>query len=242
MKQALEAYEPLNTLKSISQDIWIVDGAEIRMPIGPLAIPFTTRMTVVRLSSGRIWLHSPIGWQEALANAIEELGAVSYIVAPNGLHHLYVAEWQRAYPGAKVFMAPGLEKKGLSASTLDDSAPSDWAGEIEQVVAFGGVINEMVFFHRSSQTLILTDPIENFEPGRVRSRFWRFIMRLVSAMDPDGKAPLDLQLSFIRHRKRLRKVVQRMIAWEPERVILAHGRCYEKDGVGELRRAFRWIL
>jgi hypothetical protein len=33
-----------------------------------------------------------------------------------------------------------------------------------------------------------------------------------------------------------------MIAWNPERVILAHGRWYERDGAQELRRAFRWVL
>jgi hypothetical protein len=32
------------------------------------------------------------------------------------------------------------------------------------------------------------------------------------------------------------------VAWQPERIILAHGRWYEKDGTEELRRAFRWLL
>lgn len=32
-----------------------------------------------------------------------------------------------------------------------------------------------------------------------------------------------------------------MIEWNPERVIMAHGRWYEHDGVAELKRAFRWL-
>jgi hypothetical protein len=33
-----------------------------------------------------------------------------------------------------------------------------------------------------------------------------------------------------------------MMAWEPERIIIAHGRWYEGNAVAELRRAFRWVL
>lgn len=33
-----------------------------------------------------------------------------------------------------------------------------------------------------------------------------------------------------------------MIAWTPDRIVLAHGRCYDKDAGAELRRAFRWVL
>ncbi|HEX7657508.1 MAG TPA: DUF4336 domain-containing protein, partial [Sphingomonas sp.] len=62
------------------------------------------------------------------------------------------------------------------------------------------------------------------------------------AVDPDGKAPIDMRATFWRHRDRLRAAVRTMIAWGPERVILAHGRWYDRDGAAELRRAFRWAL
>jgi hypothetical protein len=32
-----------------------------------------------------------------------------------------------------------------------------------------------------------------------------------------------------------------MIGWDPARIILAHGRWYERGGADELRRAFRWL-
>jgi len=37
-------------------------------------------------------------------------------------------------------------------------------------------------------------------------------------------------------------VVERMLSWKPERVIIAHGRCFERDGVAVLRRAFAKVL
>ncbi|KPP94803.1 DUF4336 domain-containing protein [Erythrobacter sp. HL-111] len=238
----LVPYAPLDTLKPVADDIWIADGGEVRMPFGPLAVPFTTRMTIVRLSQGRLWLHSPIAWHDGLAAGIARLGAVAFIVAPNDLHHLFVKPWHEAFPQARVFMAQGLAKKGVAGSVLGDAAPDGWAGEIDQRVARGAVIDEAVFFHRASRTLILTDLIENFEPRRVRSRFWRTLSRLAGNRDPDGKAPLDLRLSFAGRRRDLRAVARQMIAWQPERVILAHGRWYDRDGTQELRRAFRWIL
>lgn len=127
-------------------------------------------------------------------------------------------------------------------STLDEIPPAAWADAIDQVLVPGDLLTEVDFFHRASRTLILTDLIENFEPDRVRKRFYRWLMRVSGAADPDGKAPFDMQLSFFRHRKAVRAAVEKMIAWGPERIIIAHGRWYDGNALSELRRAFRWVL
>ena len=99
----------------------------------------------------------------------------------------------------------------------------------------------MVFFHRASRTLILTDLIENFEREKVS--FWhRPLIALAGTQDPDGKAPIDMRWSFRSGRAALRATVEELLSWAPERVILAHGRWYDHDGTAELRRAFRWVL
>ena len=66
-------------------------------------------------------------------------------------------------------------------------------------------------------------------------------MRLAGAADPDGKAPADLRLTFFGRKDEARTSLERMLAWKPEKVIMAHGRWYERDGTEELRRAFRWL-
>ena len=53
---------------------------------------------------------------------------------------------------------------------------------------------------------------------------------------------LAARLAFAGRRERLRAAVRRMIAWDPERAVMAHGRIYGKDGAAGLRRAFRWLL
>jgi len=76
----------------------------------------------------------------------------------------------------------------------------------------------------------------------VRGLLMRTLVRLGGAADPDGKAPLDMRMSFLRHRGALRAAVRRMLAWQPDAVIVAHGRWYPHGGEAELRRAFRWVL
>ncbi len=239
-------YLPLNTLKPVADAVWTVDGPEIGMRYLGTTLPFPTRMTVVRLPSGEIWIHSPTAWDEGLARTVEKLGRVAFLIAPNTLHYWYLPEWQVAFPNTVSYGAPGVARKARRNiridRTLGDEPPAEWAGAFDQCLAPGSLLTEVDFFHRASKTLILTDLIENFEPARIRKRWLRWAVRAFGAADPDGKAPYDMQWSFIGHRRELRAAVERMISWGPERILLAHGRSYDRNGVSELRRAFRWVL
>lgn len=247
MKQnAYEPYRPLETLKPFADDIWTVDGPEISMNAVGLSIPFPTRMTVVRLPGGDLWIHSPIALTEQLAAAIDQLGPVRHLIAPNTLHYWYLPEWQERFPDARSYGAPDLTRRAKRPlrldETLGDVPPRAWKETFQQCVTRGPALSEVDFLHRPSRTLILTDLVENFELGRVRSRLLRWLIRAAGAADPDGKAPIDMRLSFIGHRKEVRKAARKMREWSPQGIILAHGRCYHADGTAELERAFRWIL
>lgn len=245
-KPLIAPYEPLDVLKPVAPDIWIVDGPEIRFAYFGLKLPFPTRMTVVRLPDGGLWVHSPIAPDAGLFEQIEAIGPVRFLIAPNNLHYWWVPDWTARFPEAVVYGSPGIEKSAKRPIRIDqhlgDTSPAAWAGTIDQVLVAGAMLTEVDFFHRPSRTLILTDLIENFEPERIRSWFYRTLVRWSGAADPDGKAPADMRATFLLHRAALRAAVERMIAWQPERVIIAHGRWYESDGTRELRRAFRWVL
>lgn len=245
----LSLYEPLDSPKPVAPGLWIVDGPPIRMrfPLG-LQVPFTTRMTLVRLSDGGLWVHSPTRLTPALAEQVAALGPVRHLVAPNFIHYAGIPAWSAAFPEARCWGAPGVEARaaqhGVSLrldAALGDAPPPEWSADLDQLL-FGGsaVMREVVFFHRASRTAVLTDLIENFEAHRVHPR-WRWLLRLSGAVDPDGKAPMDMRASF-RDRDAARASLERLLAWEPERVILAHGRWYTQGGAAELRRAFRWLL
>lgn len=245
---AVQPYEPLDTLIPVAEDLWIVNGPIIQMAFPGFALPFPTRMTVVRLRSGSLWVHSPTRLSEELAAQIDALGPVAHLVSPNAIHYAAIPDWAARWPAALAWASPGVRERAASQGVqiafqadLEDHPPAAWAEEIDQLIFRGSrVLPEVVFFHRASRTLVLADLIENFERARVRGPLW-WLVRLAGAADPDGKAPLDLRSSYCGRRDQARASLARVLAWEPERVILAHGRWYERDGAAELRRAFRWL-
>lgn len=237
-------YEPLNTPKPVADDLWIVDGPAIRF----YGMPFSTRATIVRLSGGGLWVHSPTALDAGLAEAVAALGLVRHLVAPNWIHYAHVRDWQARFPEALAWAAPGVAKRAESRGMairfdrdLGQDAPADWAGEIDQMIVRGSKIHrEAVFSHRVSRTLILTDLIENFEADKLG--FWmRLITRIGGMQAPNGRMPPDMRASF-RDRAVLREDLARMIAWQPDRVILSHGACIEADAELALRRAFRGLV
>lgn len=246
--EPIRLYEPVDVPVEAAPGLWIVDGPLIWMDMGlGLKVPFTTRMTIVRLQDGSLWLHSPIRATPELCARVAALGRVAHLVSSNFIHYAGIPGWAAAFPEARAWAAPGVkeraQKHGFEVhfdDELRDEAPAAWAGEIDQhIFAGSSVMREVVFFHRESRTLVLTDLIENFEPDRV-AQPWRLLLRAAGAADPDGKAPIDMRATFSDHAA-ARSSRDRLLAWDPVRVVLAHGRWYTHDGTAELRRAFRWL-
>lgn len=241
-------YEPINVPKSIGDNIWIVDGPIVKMAMYGTAIPFPTRMTLVRLNNGDLWCHSPIALTDHLKSTIDELGTVRHLISPNKIHYAHIASWARAYPEATAWASPGVRDRAAAQgiavtfnADLAATAPAEWADDLEQLIFRGSrFMDEVVFFHQRTSTLILADLIENFEPQKVGS-IYRWLLRLAGAADPDGKAPFDFRMTFWGHKKQAQQCFQRLLAWQPEKIIIAHGRWYESNGIGELKRAFRWL-
>jgi len=134
-------------------------------PIRFSGMDLYSRMTIVKLSDGKLWLHSPCKPDPGLKSQIDEIGEVAYIVAPGNFHHLHVADIQTEYPEAETFLCPGLEKKrtGLEFDWILGNRPDPrWGSEFDQVLVQGTrFINEVAFFHRPTNTLILVDLLEN---------------------------------------------------------------------------------
>jgi hypothetical protein len=244
----MEIYEPLNTPKPLGEGLWVVDGPIERMAYLGGSIPFPTRMVVVRLGGGGLFLWSPTEPENGLRSRIEALGPIQHLVSPNRIHYAHVGAWKRAYPGATAWASPGVRERASAQrvevafdANLGDEPEPAWRDDLDQLVFRGSrYMEEIVFFHRGTRTVILADLIENFEPGKV-GKVSGLLMRLAGSLDPDGKAPLDLRLTFLGHKRQARASFERMLAWKPEKVIMAHGRPYYGDGAAELRRAFRWL-
>jgi hypothetical protein len=244
----MRLYEPVNTPKPFGENIWVVDGPVVRMAYFGGSVPFPTRMVVVRLGDGSLFVWSPVAPDGGLYSRVDALGPVRHLISPNKLHYAHIAAWKRAYPAATAWASPGVRQRAASQNIevvfdadLGDEAEPAWSDDLDQLVFRGSrFMEEVIFFHRTSSTVILADLIENFETGKL-DRIHGWVAHLAGAVHPDGKAPLDLRMTFLGRKKKARASFERMSAWNPDKVVMAHGRPYERDGAVELRRAFRWL-
>ncbi len=124
----------MQRLKAFGPDIWLCDGPVID---GAMGFQFPTRMVIIRLVQGKLFIWSPVALSEDLQNELSALGPIGHVVAPNTLHHVFLEPWWRAYPDARFHAAPGLLIK-LPDVRIDEELgtepPSAWAGQIDQVV------------------------------------------------------------------------------------------------------------
>jgi len=226
-------------LKPFGPDVWIADGPDA--VVGGFHYP--TRMAVIRLSDGRLFIWSPIQLTDILRAEVDTLGQVAHIVAPNSLHHLFLVEWKSAYPEAKVYAPPGLRKKRKDIAfdaDLVNAASPDWAGEIDQVLMQGNLITtEVVFFHVGSGTVLFTDLIQQL-PVSLFSGWRGLVAKLDLMVGPEPSVPRKFRFTFT-NRRAARDSLQRIFAWPAEKVLMAHGTPVEKDAPAFLRRAFGWL-
>lgn len=226
---------------SLAEDIWTVEGPEVVFA----GAPMHTRMTVVRLSGGGLWIHSPIPLSSAVQEFVREIGGqVDVIVAPNKFHYLFVGEWTAAYPEAQVYAEPKLMAKQPKLGTahmIGDEPPTAYADVIDQLI-FGGnaIFQEAVFFHKPSRTLILTDLFINLSVDKVKAPP-RWFLQFEGVVFPNGGLP-RLWRWLCHDRAGARACLHRVLAWQPQRITFSHGKPLVGRAEDVLRREFAWLL
>jgi hypothetical protein len=247
LHEAHLTYPPLNVLKPVVDDVWIVDGPVIRFGTLWLKAPFPTRATIIRLAKGDLFVHSPTPLAPELRAQIETIGYPRWIIAPNRLHHWWIPDWRAGYSDAEIYLAPKTRRRAgarlnFDCQLLDRQSGYPWDDLVATLPITGSYMTEVEFFHHPSRTLLLTDLIENFEPQKLETFGMRLLTRIGGVQHPNGSTPRDMRATFSKNRAKMKAAVERMIDWDPERIILAHGRWYDSNGRAELQRAFRWIL
>jgi hypothetical protein len=222
-------------MHSIAPNIWIAE-----QPLRFLGLHLGTRMTLVRLADGGLFVHSPIALTPSVRQAIEELGAVQHVVAPNLYHHRFVGEYRDAFPNARVYGAAGLAQKRKDVAfdaTLGASPEPGWERDLDQHFVEGCALRETVFFHRSTGTLITSDFIENFESSPHFAT--RMYLRAGGIENRPGLSRLLRPL--FRDRRAARASVDRILQWEVRRIILAHGKPIEHRPRETIDETYRWL-
>jgi hypothetical protein len=208
-------------------------------PLPFFGIELGTRMTVCRLSDGALFVHSPIAPDAQLLAALHALGPVQHVVAPNKLHHLQVAAFTAEFPDAFVYVSPGLPARRPELRfdvVLGDEARPGWARDLDQCAVRGDFfVDEVVFLHRASGTLILTDLC--VEVSKESPLLSRIAARIAGVYERHG-VPRAMKWDLRRDEPALRRAVERVLAWDFDRMIVAHGRLVESGAKKLFERAY----
>lgn len=226
------APEPLRALDRNLQ----VATRPLRLWLGDIGC----RMTVIRLFDGGLFLHSPVPLDDATRQALDREGPVRWIVGPSKVHHFYLGDYARAYPDALLCAAPGLAEKRKDLRfnwVLDDAVAPPWGDEIRMRLFRGAPpMNEVVFFHVATRTLLLTDLAFHVGADGGSARWFH---RLVGASGRFG--PHRIIRFAIRDRAAARASLDAILAWDFDRVIVSHGDVLETGGRAALAASFAWL-
>jgi hypothetical protein len=232
------------SLQKITANIWIA-----KLPLRFLGLSVGTRMTIVRLRDDRLVVISPIKLNPELIRQIDALGRVCLIIAPNRYHHLFAKEFKQQYPEALLWAARGLQEKRPDLPI--DRIIEDFDGNIDGELfyqQFAGInapslkgadpLNEVVFYHPSSRTLIITDIAFHFD----ETAAWE--TRLAGKLLGGYKAlePTVLEKWFMGDRASVEKSIRSVLQWDFERVIMAHGTTIEVGGKRRLKEGYERFL
>lgn len=224
-------YEPLNTLKPVADGIWLIDGPAVWRG----RVPYPTRAVVVLLTSGDLWIYAPTVLTDDLRTELSELGPVRHLVNPNADGMTYGAEWLDAFPDATLWDTETLQS---------DLAETAWLSDLEQrVVHTGPDRREAVFCHKASRTLIFAALFEALETKHLPAMSRPFVW-LAGTDDSNGGHMRPTHRWALKDKDKtiLANDIERIIKWNPRRIILAHGRCFNDSAVTHLERAFRKVL
>ena len=231
-------------LKPIDRHLWVAE-----QPLKYLGLPVGTRMTVIQLSGERLLLISPIKIDSETKAQLDSIGKVEFIVAPNLFHYLYLAECQQLYPQAKLIAPPGLETKQpkIAINKIFCQDEISFEPELEYLLFEGFqnfippkivTANEIVFFHPASKTLILTDTAFNFDDN------FPLVTQLATRVLGcyQNLRPSLLEKIATKDKDRVKHSLQKVLAWDFQRVIVAHGNIVETNAKEQFKAGYQWFL
>lgn len=221
-------------LDRFADGVWTVS-----QPLRFWGVETGTRMTVVRLSGGGLLVHCPVSLDAATRREIDALGRVQAVVAASLYHHMFVGQWMETYPKASFWACPGLERKRSDlafSGVLGDTPHRAWAADLDQAALTARFEHEIVFFHQPTRTLVCADALLNLRHHP--SRLTRAAALLMGNTAP-GKGYLEY--IAVRDRALCRRQVDRILEWNIDGVVLAHGSVLPHGGREAVRRAYAWV-
>lgn len=205
-------------LARVDANIWEA-SSELKTP----GLHMDHRMTVVRLSSGELIVHSPVQHSPELHESILELGVPAWFIAPSRFHDLYWPGWFHAFPKARFAAAPGVKEDHPEYSFSDvlSERREFWADEFVPLPLRGMPrLNEFAFFHSPSRTMILADLIFNIDAD-AQGFLGRLLLRVNRIYRKPGVSRIFRAL--VRDQTAFRESLAEIASYQFDRTIIGHG-------------------
>jgi hypothetical protein len=218
--------------RRIADDVMLMS-----FPWRVLGIDFRRNVTLLRLSNGKIVVHSTAPFTEQDIAAIRRFGEPSWLVEATVMHDTFAKQARAALPDLP-YLAPDDFAKvtGVQTESLLPS-PQDWNGEIDVFKIDGVRMNEHALFHRRSRTLVVADLFFSFpeETSGWPRFFVRHVMRLPRLF---GISSLYRRL-IIQDKPAFERSMRTLLTLDFERLVVAHWQPIETDAKRAVEQAMR---
>lgn len=220
-------------IRRLDDDLYAVEGT-FRAAGG---VRFPVRSTLVRDAEG-VTVVAPLAFDAATRAAIDALGPVTRIIAPNRFHWASYAAAREAWPNARGYGAPGLAAKRPELRFDETPAPGRLGALVVFPIEGAPAASEQVFLHSASRTLIVTDLV--FAIHRAENlRSW-LVFKLLARTLGHVRAS-RLWGSFRKEPAAFERSLAEVLGLDFERLVVAHGEVIEVDGRRVLEDAVAWL-
>lgn len=221
-------------LQPLAEHVW-TDAEPMRF----YGLPIGRRVTVVRQAAGGLIVFSPLRWSAARQAELEALGRVDLMIVANRWHDRYFDEYLPRLPRCRFAANPAVRANHAAWPLRPLEECADALADFEWRTLPGlPVLEETVFFHRPSRTLIVADLLFHVEPGA--DRLSRTLLALAGLGGRPG--PSRLEKLLVRDRAAFAAGWREVLAWDPARVCVGHGRVIEQNVPQVLREAYAFLL
>jgi hypothetical protein len=224
------------SLTPIAEGVWFEQA-----PVSFLGLQLASTMTVLRLGDGGLLLHAPVALTPERRAAVEALGPVTHLYAPNTFHHLRIGDWAAAFPAARVHAPAALAKKrpDLRIDRPHGAAPEPaFAGVVEELPVDGFRLQETALYHQPSRTLVVADLVHNV--GRPTHGWTRTYTRAMGFYDRVAVSRVIRWTAFS-NRGAARRSLDRLLALPFERIVVGHGAPLVGGARDALTAAYSWL-
>ncbi|EJD05342.1 uncharacterized protein FOMMEDRAFT_118375 [Fomitiporia mediterranea MF3/22] len=238
-------------IREVTKDVWTFSCPFSRFGLFPVG----GRSTVIRLASGDLWVLASTPLDAPTKSKIDELGGeekVRYIVGADAVHNLFLPEFKRTYPKAKLLGVPALlSKKNLKDLEFAGVYGKDPGGtkygfedEIKACYFSGFQNQDVAFNHVASRTLIEADLLFNLPCTEQysKTKFSGTVPIFGSMLNPYSWAHKKFVWGVGTDKEAMKRDARTVSGWDFDRIIPCHGDVIETEGKKAWEEAYKWYL